>query len=252
MRRLMVLLTAVALALCIVGTVPAGAATAADTLLDVRFGDHGSYERAVLDLGVGKNPAQLVPYYEWNRIAGDTVLRVQLPSVDSTMTTGGDAIGRTISRYYTVRAMDGKHLFVDLVLEEDAGPVTVFYMGYPARIVVDVPTGGANSSRLPAAGERAVIMRPRANFDVGPDEITVKGYARPFEGQGDWRIKNSAGKVVREGSYKTTDWSTTWGRYRFTAEYPDSMSGRRGVLQVGENSARDGRFEGVSVPLDFE
>lgn len=251
MRRLTVLLTAVFLALLIVATVPAGAATAADTLLDVRFGDHGSYERAVLDLGLGKSPAQFVPYYEWDRINGDTVLRVQLPSVDSTMTTDGKGLGRSISRYYTVRAMDGKHLFVDLVLEDNAGPVTVFYLASPARIVVDVPTNGANSSPRPAAGERAVVTRPRANFGVGPGEVSVKGYARPFEGQGNWRIKNSAGKVVREGSYKTTDWSTTWGRYRFTAKYPDSMSGREGVLQVGENSARDGSFEGVSVPLDF-
>lgn len=246
-----VLLTAVVMALWIVGSVPAGAAPAADTLLDVRFGDHGSYERAVLDLGLGKSPAQFVPYYEWDRINGDTVLRVQLPSVDSTMTTDGKGLGRSISRYYTVRAMDGKHLFVDLILKDNAGPVTVFYLASPARIVVDVPANGANSYPPAAAGERAVIMRPRANFDVGPGEVSVKGYARPFEGQGNWRIKNSAGKVVREGSYKTTDWSTTWGRYRFTAKYPDSMSGREGVLQVGENSARDGKFEGVSVPLDF-
>ncbi|HEX2729560.1 MAG TPA: Gmad2 immunoglobulin-like domain-containing protein [Rubrobacteraceae bacterium] len=251
MRRLTVLLTTVALALFIVGSVPGGATTTADTLLDVRFGDHGSYERAVLDLGIGNTPAQFVPYYEWKRINGNTVVRVQLPSVDSTMTTDGKGLGRSIDRYYAVRAMDGDHLFVDLILENNAGPVTVFYLGNPARVVVDVPTNGANSYPPAAIGERAIVMRPRANFDVGPGEITVKGYARPFEAQGAWRIKNSSGKVVREGSYDTTDWSATWGRYRFTARYPDSMSGREGVLQVGENSARDGSFEGVSVPLDF-
>ncbi|HET7480660.1 MAG TPA: Gmad2 immunoglobulin-like domain-containing protein [Rubrobacteraceae bacterium] len=251
MRRLTVLLAAVVLALCLAGSVPAGAASSADTLLGVRFGDHGTYERAVLDLGMGKSPAQFVPYYEWDRINGDTVVRIELPSVDSTMATGGKGLGLSISRYYTVRAMDGDHLFVDLLLKNNAGPVTVFYLNDPARIVVDVPVNGASSYPPAATGERAVVMRPRAGFSAGPGEVRVKGYARPFEGQGRWRIKNSAGKAVSEGSYRTTDWSTTWGRYRFTASYPDSLSGEEGVLQVGENSARDGSFQGVSVPLAF-
>jgi hypothetical protein len=254
MRAWTVFVASAVLILVLAGpsAVPAAAQTAvADTLLDVRFGDHGSFERAVLDLGGGDGPSEFVPYYTWRRIQGGTVVRVQLPTVDSTKKTDGKGLGIGISRYYAVRAADRRHIFVDLHLDGSAGSVFVYYLNDPARIVVDVPTGANNPYPAAKFGKKAVVTRPRDGFVVGPGALAVNGYARPFEARGDWRIKNSSGRVVREGSYTTTDWSGTWGSFAFTARYPASLGGQRGRLEVGERSARDGKFEGVSVPLVF-
>lgn len=254
MRVWTVFVATAALLLALTGpaSAPAAAQTAvADTLLDVRFGDHGTFERAVLDLGGDDGPSELVPFYTWRRVQGGTVVRVRLPTVTATETTDGKGLGKGVSRYYAVRAADREHLFVDLHLDGSAGAVSVYYLNDPARVVIDVPTGASNPYPAAKFGEKAVITRPRDGFAVGPGAFAVNGYARPFEARGDWRIKNAAGKVVREGSYTTTDWSGTWGRYAFTARYPASLSGQRGKLEVGERSARDGRFVGVSVPLEF-
>lgn len=254
LRSWTVFLTTVALLLAWAGpaSAPASAQTAvADTLLAVRFGDHGSFERAVLDLGGDGGPSIFVPYYTWRRIQGGTVVRIQLPTVDSTEKTDGEGLGIGVSRYYAVRAADREHIFVDLYLDRSAGAVFLYYLNDPARIVVDVPTGANNPYPVAKFGKRAVITQPRDGFVVGPGVFRANGYARPFEAQGDWRIKSASGKVVREGSYTASDWSGTWGRFAFTAQYPASLSGQRGRLEVGERSARDGKFEGVSVPLAF-
>ncbi|MEW6637692.1 MAG: Gmad2 immunoglobulin-like domain-containing protein [Actinomycetota bacterium] len=252
MKIRVTLLLALVLAVALAPPAAAQTAGVADTLREVRLGDHGYFERAVLDLGTKRTDSQVVPYYRWARVAGQTVVRIQLPTVTNTLVTDGRGAGKGISRYYAVRSADGNHLFVDLHLTDTAGPVRVFYLNHPARIVVDVPTG-APENPYPEAkfGKRTVLMQPRAGYAAGPGVFTVTGYGRPFEAQGVWRIKDASGDVVRKGTYHTSDWSATWGRFAFSASYPASLSGSKGSLEVGEVSARDGRFQGVSAPLYF-
>ncbi|MGI9050339.1 MAG: Gmad2 immunoglobulin-like domain-containing protein [Rubrobacteraceae bacterium] len=251
MRRLFALLFVSALVVLPVGTASAKPMVA-DTLRDVRSGDHGTYERMVLDLGSSKAPADYTPYYSWARVAGGTVVRIQLPTVDSTLKTDGKGLGGGISRYYVVREKSGGSMFVDVHLKDTAGPVNVFYLNYPGRIVIDVPTGGSlNPYPKAAFGKNVVLMQPRAGYIVGPDIFTAEGYGRPFEATGSWRLKDSTGAVVSRGSYKTSDWAETWGRFSFSLDYPASLGGSSGTLEVGRYSARNGSFEGVSVPLKF-
>ena len=251
MRRLFTLFIFAALVVLPAGSVSAEPMVA-DTLRDVRFGDHGTYERMVLDLGSSEAPADYAPYYSWARVAGGTVIRVHLPTVDSTLKTGGKGLGLGISRYYVVREKSGNSMFVDIHLADTAGPVNVFYLNYPGRIVIDVPTGYSPNPYPEAAfGKNVVLMQPRAGYTVGPDIFTVEGYGRPFEGSGSWRLKDSSGAVVDQGSYRTSDWSETWGRFSFSLDYPASLSGSNGTLEVGRYSAKDGSFDGVSVPLKF-
>lgn len=252
MRRLLLILCITALTAFVAGPATAQQAMgSADTVLDVRFGDHVTYERAVIDLGRDTLPSNFVPYYSWTKLDGGAILHVHMPSVTSTKTTDGRGLGMAFSRYYVTRAERGGHLDVDLQLTGSAGSANVFYLNYPARIVVDIPTNGQNAYPKATYGSSTVVTQPRAGYTVGPDVFTVVGYGRPFEAQGDWRIKNSSGEVVKTGSYTTTDWASTWGRYSFTVKYPDSMSGKSGTLEVGGLSAKDGSFEGVSVPLSF-
>ena len=251
MRRSIALLFVSALIFLPVGTASA-APMVADTLRDVRFGDHGTYERMVLDLGSSEAPADYTPYYSWARVAGGTVVRIQLPTVNSTLKTEGKGLGLGISRYYVVRKGTGGSMFVDVHLADTAGPVNVFYLNYPGRIVIDVPTGYSPNPYPKATFSKSVVlMQPRAGYTVGPDIFTVEGYGRPFEGVGSWRLKDSTGAVASRGSYRTSDWAETWGRFNLSVDYPGSLSGSNGTLEVGRYSARNGSFEGVSVPLKF-
>lgn len=227
-----------------------GSADAADTIRDVRFGDHGTYERMVFDLGYEQFPADFAPNYRWT-YNGGTILRLNLPTVSSTFVTDGFGLGKGISRYYVVRNASGERLSTEVHLTDAAGPATVFYLNYPARIVVDVPTDGQNFRPDPAFGDNVVVKQPRAGYTVGPGIFTITGYGRPFGAVGTWRILDSTGAVAREGSYYTSDWARTWGRFAVTADYPAYLGGQSGTLQVGQYAARDGSFQGVSIPLTF-
>lgn len=244
-------LAILALAMLMVGGAPAQA-TVPDTIQNIRFGDHTTFERAVIDLGHGGVPAQSAPTFSSSYKQGDWIVRVNLPSVTATSTTDGSGLGRAISKYYVVRSRSSTgSLFLDFHLTGAAKSVNVFKLDNPARIVVDVTPGGTTLSPRPVTGASTVVTRPRTDNLVGPDTFTVSGYGRPFEASGVWRIKNASSIVVSRGIYTTSDWTTTWGAYRFSAGYPSSLSGHSGTLQVGELSPKDGSFRGVSVPLRF-
>lgn len=223
-------------------------AAPAGGITDVRFGDHVTKERAVLDFRA--SPTGEPPRFSWNYRNGDTVVRVRMPETRATATTGGPGLGRAISHYRVVRAEPG-WLYVDLHLTGAASSVNVFALDGPGRIVVDVAPGGTQLFASPAHANSTYVMAPRAGKAVGPGGFRVAGYGRPFEASGVWRVKNSEGRIVNRGIYTTTDWTTAWGAYRFRAGYPVALSGERGTLEVGGLSARDGSFKGVSVPLRF-
>ncbi len=223
-----------------------------DSISDVRFGDHGTFERAVLDISTAAS-SPLAPPFSWSYKDGDRIVRVKLPTVGDTIKTDGGGLGKTISKYYVVRNPDNTgSLYVDFHLKEAAASVNVFKLDNPGRVIVDVTPGGTALYPKPATSSIAVITQPRANKLVGSGTFTVKGYARPLEAQGDWRVKNSSGQVVSQGVYTTNDWTAAWGAYSFLASYPASLGGQRGKLEVGELSPHDGSFAGASVPVKFK
>jgi hypothetical protein len=52
---------------------------------------------------------------------------------------------------------------------------------------------------------------------------------------------------VVQQTVRSNDWASTWGYFEATLDLP-SFSGK-GTLRVGTESARDGNFEGVEVPV---
>lgn len=228
-----------------------GVADEVDTVEGVRFADQGGSERAVMDLGSGGIVGDISPRFTSVREAGGWILRVRLPSVKRTSTTGGVGLGEAISRYYVVGS-GGGGMFVDFHLARPPEDIDVFALDNPARIVLDVTPGEGAITPRPTTGAATVVTEPRAGKSLGRGGVRVTGYGRPFEARGVWRVKGPGGKVARQGSYATADWATTWGAFGFTATYPSSLSGKSGVLQVGAVSAGNGRFRGVSVPVVFE
>ncbi len=83
----------------------------------------------------------------------------------------------------------------------------------------------------------------------GPAEypLAVTGYARTFEA-------NVLARLVQEGSIAdvsfttATDWLEAWGE--FTISFTGGPTGEVTLL-VGEESPRDGRFEGAAVRLEM-
>lgn len=217
----------------------------ADSILAVRYGVHEDYERVVVDLGVGDEPAGKVP--EWNlmRPPDGGLLRVTFPSVSATGIPDGPLGDALLDRFYVVRAPEGG-MFVD-VFARRAFSYRVIQLKNPARLVVDFkPAGKPSKVTSPAAGGRTVLLEPRSGARVG-GPLTVSGYSRNFEASNTAILQDERGKTLARQTVLANDWTSTWGYFETTLHAP-AFHGE-GTLQVGAQSARDGTFEGVEVPV---
>ncbi|HJQ27708.1 MAG TPA: Gmad2 immunoglobulin-like domain-containing protein [Rubrobacter sp.] len=217
----------------------------ADTVLSVRYGVHGGYERAVIDLGTGEEPAGTVPKWTLVSPKGDGLLRVTLPSASATCVSDGVFGDGLLGSFHVVRAPEGG-MFVDFFARR-AFLYRVLEIGDPARLVVDFkPTGAALEVPLPAEGGDTVLVEPRPKAMIS-DPLMVSGYSRNFEAADTITLTDSDGKVLVRRTVLSNDWSSTWGYFETTLDLP-AFAGK-GTLKVGTQSARDGSFEGVEIPV---
>lgn len=222
-----------------------GAGIEADTLLAVRHGAHEGFERVVLDLGAGEEPAGAVPRWTLESPEGDRLLRVNLPSANATAVSDGGFGDGLLENFHVVRAPEGG-LFVD-VLARKGFRYRVLELTEPARLVVDFqPAGPAPKEPPPAEGGETVLVEPRAGAGIS-DPLTVSGYSRNFEAANTIILEDSRGKVLVRETVMANDWSSTWGYFESTLNLPSLPN--RGILKVGTGSARDGSFEGVEIPV---
>ena len=231
-----------------------GSGYEADTVLAVRYGAHGGYERVVVDLGAGDAPAGTVPEWSLASPAGDGLLRLTLPSVSATAVSDGrlggagfvDAGDRALLRdFHVVRAPEGG-MFVD-VSARGAFVYRVLELRDPARLAVDFrATGAPLGAPLPAEGGDTVLVEPRRGSRVG-GPLAVSGYSRNFEAANEVILVGAGGETLARRTVTGNDWSSTWGYFEATLDLPPIAG--RATLRVGAASARDGSFEGVEVPV---
>ena len=222
-----------------------GAGFEADTLLAVRHGSHGDFERVVLDLGAGQEPAVAVPRWTLDSPEGDGLLRVNLPSANATAVSDGGFGDGMLKCFHVVRAPEGG-VFVDVVARKGFR-FRVLELAEPARIVVDFrPAGAAPRDPPPAEGGETVLVEPRAGAEIS-DPLTVSGYSRNFEAANTIIFKNDSGETLVRETVISNDWSSTWGYFESTLDLPQLPD--KGTLIVGTRSARDGSFEGVEIPV---
>ena len=102
----------------------------ADTVLAVRYEANEDYERAVIDLGTGLEPAGPVP--EWSLVSqeGKGLLRVTLPSASATCVSDGEFGDGLLESFHVVRAPEGG-MFMDIFARE-AFLYKVVELGDPA------------------------------------------------------------------------------------------------------------------------
>ena len=217
----------------------------ADTVLAVRYGEHEGYERVVLDLGAGREPAEMVPRWTLASPEGDGLTRIHLPSASATSVSDGRFADGLLKGFHVVRAPEGG-LFVDVTARGTFRHRTL-ESTRPARLVVDFqPAGAPLKKPLPAAGGETVLVGPRPGARIS-DPLTVSGYSRNLEAANTIILKDGRGREVVRETVTANDWSTTWGYFEATLDLPP-FSGK-GTLQVGAASARDGSFEGVGIPV---
>jgi len=217
----------------------------ADTVLAVRYGVNEDYERAVIDLGTGWEPAGSVP--EWTLVSpeGDGLLRVSLPSASATRVSDGKFGGGLLESFHVVHAPEGG-MFVDFFTPE-ALLYRVLELGDPARLVVDVkPSGEDPKVPLPAEGGNTVLVEPRPHARIS-DPLIVSGYSRNREAANTITLIDAEGKVLVRRTVRSNDWNHTWGYFEATLDLPP-FSGK-GTLKVGTKEAHDGSFEGMKIPV---
>jgi hypothetical protein len=222
-----------------------GSRYGADSVLAVRYGAHEVYERVVVDLGVGDEPAGKVP--EWNvmKPPDGGLLRVTFPSVSATAIPDGPLGDALLDRFYVVRAPEGG-MFVD-VFARRAFSYRVTQLKNPARLVVDFkPAGKPSGVTPPATGGRTVLLEPRSGARVG-GPLAVSGYSRNFEASNTAILEDDRGKTLARQTIQANDWSSTWGYFETTLHAPAFRG--KGTLRVGAQSPRDGTFQGVEVPV---
>jgi predicted small lipoprotein YifL len=222
-----------------------GSSYEADAVLAVRYGEHEGYERVVLDLGAGEEPAETVP--EWSLMSStkEGLLRITLPSMSRTAVSDGPLGDALLESFYVVRAPEGG-MFVD-VFARKAFEYRVLELSEPARLVVDFkPSGSPLATRAPAVGGDTVLVEPRAGARVR-DPLTVCGYSRNFEASNTIVLTDPQEETVIRRTVLSNDWTSTWGYFEATLDLP-SFTGK-GTLRVGAESARDGTFTGVEVPV---
>jgi hypothetical protein len=222
-----------------------GSSYEADAVLAVRYGAHEGYERVVLDLGTGDRPAETVPEWTLMSSTGGGLLRVTLPSMSRTAVSDGPLGDTLLESFYVVRAPEGG-MFVDVFARESFA-YRVMELSDPARLVVDFKQAGSPlKTRPPAVGGDTVLVEPRAGTRIG-DPLTVCGYSRNFEASNTIVLTDPDGGTVVRRTVLSNDWASTWGYFEATLDL--RPFGGKGTLRVGSESARDGTFEGVEVPV---
>jgi hypothetical protein len=217
----------------------------ADTVLAVRYGVQEDYERAVIDLGTGWEPAGGVP--EWTLVSpeGDGLLRVSLPSASATRVSDGEFGEGLLESFHVVHAPEGG-MFVDFFARE-AFLYRVVELEDPARLVVDFePAGEDPRVPLPAEGGNTVLVEPRPRARIS-DPLIVSGYSRNREAANTIILTDPHGKVLVRRTVRSNDWNHTWGYFEATLDLP-AFSGR-GTLKVGTEGAHDDSFEGIKVTV---
>jgi hypothetical protein len=217
----------------------------ADTVLAVRYGLHGGYERTVIDLGTGWEPSGTVPEWTLASQEGEGLLRLTLPSASATGVSHGRFGDGLLESFHVVRAPDGG-MFVDFFARE-AFLYRVLEIEDPGRLVVDFkPKGGDLKMPLPAEGGDTVLVEPRSHAIIS-DPLTVNGYSRTSEAANTITLIDSDGKILVRRTVLCNDRGHTWGYFEATLDLPP-FSGK-GTLKVGTESANNGTFEGTKIPL---
>ena len=216
----------------------------ADTVLAARYEVNEDYERAVIDLGTGLEPAGPVPEWSLASQEDEGLLRVTLPSASATCVSDGEYGDGLLRSFHVVRAPEGG-MFMDIFTRE-AFHYRVVELSDPARLVVDFKRAGALTAPLPAEGGDTVLVEPRPHARIS-DTLTVSGYSLDSEAANSITLVDSNRKVLARRTIPGNDRGHTWGYFEATLNLPSFSE--KATLKVGTGSTHNGSFEGAQIPV---
>lgn len=221
----------------------------ADGILGVRFGDHGGYERVVVDLGSSGQPASEVPAWTLSSPTGDGRLKLSLPSVRNTTVSDGSlekAGAELLDSFYVVRAPDGG-MFLDFFAER-AFYYRVVELSGPSRVAIDFkPSGSDLDIPLPMWEGNTVLTEPRLGDRI-TSPVAISGYSRNPEASNTILLQGPGGQTLANETALSNDWTSTWGYFETSLDFQPFTG--EALLKVGAQSARDGSFQGVKLPVE--
>jgi hypothetical protein len=224
-----------------------GSERTADGIREVTFERREGYERAVIVFGSGGGLAQGVPVWSLSSPEGEGYARITFPDVEVTLDSDGGFGGSILDNFYVVRAPGGG-LFVDLYAT-GAFQYRVTELSEPGRLVVDYrPASVELSFPIPLQAQRTVVFQPRAREAI-TNPLEVSGYSRNPEASNTMALVDADGNVLARSTALSNDWLDTWGYFETTLEF--AVFEGTATLRVGGESARDGSFEGVEVPVTY-
>jgi len=224
-----------------------GSEGTADGIREVTFERREGYERAVIVFGSGGGLAPGVPVWSLSSPEGEGYARITFPDVEVTLDSDGGFGGTILDNFYVVRAPGGG-LFVDLYAT-GAFQYRVTELSEPGRLVVDYrPASVELSFPIPVQAQRTVVFEPRAREAI-TSPLEVSGYSRNPEASNTMALVDADGNVLARSTALSNDWLDTWGYFETTLEFL-AFEGTA-TLRVGGESARDGSFEGVEVPVTY-
>ncbi|MCY4437168.1 MAG: Gmad2 immunoglobulin-like domain-containing protein [Chloroflexi bacterium] len=230
-------------------TAESGEAVTPDArIAGIRFGQHPEFDRLVIDFAIDQGSANAVPHWLIEKAPGEGVLRIHLPTVTETAFTDAQVADKLdwFTHVYVVRAPDGS-LFVDVFIPAEY-QVRVQEVRDPLRLVIDVAPGGDDTHILPATAKNTVLITPRPGATL-QGTVTVSGYSRNFEANNVIILQDSAGKEIDRAIVTSTDYIEAWGYFSKELEIPAGTG--TGTLLVGDFDAQDGKFDGVTIPVQF-
>lgn len=217
-------------------------------ITDIRFGQHPQFDRLVIDFAAVKGSASAVPHWRVEKAPGEGVVRIHLPTVTETAFTEALLAEKLdwFTHVYVVRASDGS-LFVDIFIPAEY-QVRLQEVSDPLRLAIDIAPGGNDTHTLPATAKNTVLITPRPGAFIRGN-LTVSGYSRNFEANNVIILQDGAGNELERVVATSTDYIETWGSFSATIAVPIRTG--RGKLLVGDFDAQDGKFKGVTIPVQF-
>lgn len=118
--------------------------------------------------------------------------------------------------------------------------------------VVSPTTVTSPPSPVPKEKANITVTNLKAN-DTVYLPITIKGEARVFENQFNFRVRDSDGTVLTEGTgYANAPDAGLFGSFIITIKSIAEPNGTRGTIEVFDYSAKDGtEIDKVSIPVQF-
>lgn len=229
------------------------------------LGSDGAGERLVVSFTDNdQEAAEEPPEVSGEMLRDKGILRLRLHSLRSVDPGASDVAfdSPLVREAFAIFAPGGEDILIDIHLASPA-LAAVSLERDPAGVVVSLQHEIGDVPRAPIREDRVLVLEPRPDGDgVFEAEwpLTVSGYARTFEANVVFRVRDGE-KIIYEDYTTATSWTDTWGWYEHSIDGTDSGRGghseRDGplpeeghfVLDVGEYSAKDGTWDGVSVEL---